>query len=104
MLFTGDIEEIAEKEILKLYKDRLKANVLKVAHHGSKTSTSKEFLEAVSPQIALIGVGENNKFGHPDEITLERLNDIGCKIFRTDENGEIVLKKGVCINIYRKNK
>lgn len=104
MLFTGDIEEIAEKEILKIYKDRLKANVLKVAHHGSKTSTSKEFLKAVSPQIALIGVGENNKFGHPDEITLERLNDIGCKIFRTDENGEIVLKKGVCINIYRKNK
>ena len=104
MLFTGDIEEIAEKEILKLYKDRLKANVLKVAHHGSKTSTSKEFLEAVSPQIALIGVGENNEFGHPHELTLERLNDIGCKIFRTDENGEIVLKKGVCINIYKKNK
>ena len=101
MLFTGDIEEIAEKEILKLYKDRLKANVLKVAHHGSKTSTSKEFLEAVSPQIALIGVGENNKFGHPHELTLERLNDIGCKIFRTDENGEIVLKrKQFLLNIY----
>ena len=101
MLFTGDIEEIAEKEILKLYKDRLKANVLKVAHHGSKTSTSKEFLKAVSPQIALIGVGENNKFGHPHELTLERLNDIGCKIFRTDENGEIVLKrKQFLLNIY----
>ena len=101
MLFTGDIEEIAEKEILKLYKDRLKANVLKVAHHGSKTSTSKEFLKAMSPQIALIGVGENNKFGHPHELTLERLNDIGCKIFRTDENGEIVLKrKQFLLNIY----
>ena len=101
MLFTGDIEEIAEKETLKLYKDRLKANVLKVAHHGSKTSTSKEFLKAVSPQIALIGVGENNKFGHPHELTLERLNDIGCKIFRTDENGEIVLKrKQFLLNIY----
>ena len=94
MLFTGDIEEIAEKEILKIYKDRLKANILKVAHHGSKTSTTKEFVEAVSPQIALIGVGENNKFGHPDEIILRRLNDIGCKIYRTDENGEIVIKRG----------
>ena len=94
MLFTGDIEEIAEKEILKIYKDRLKANVLKVAHHGSKTSSTKRFLEAVSPQIALIGVGENNKFGHPDEVTLRRLNDIGCRIYRTDMNGEIVLKRG----------
>lgn len=95
MLFTGDIEEIAEKEILKIYnEDRLKSNILKVAHHGSKTSTTKEFLEAVSPQIALIGVGENNKFGHPDEVTINRLNDIGCKIYRTDENGEIVFKRG----------
>lgn len=102
MLFTGDIEEIAEKEILKIYNEnRLKSNILKVAHHGSKTSTTKEFLETVSPQIALIGVGENNKFGHPDEVTIKRLNDIGCKIFRTDENGEIVLKrKQFLLNIY----
>lgn len=94
MLFTGDIEGIAEKEILKIYKDKLKSDVLKVAHHGSKTSTSKEFLEVVSPQMALIGVGENNKFGHPNESTLKRLIDIRCQVYRTDENGEIVLKRG----------
>ena len=101
MLFTGDIEEIAEKEILKIYKDKLKSDVLKVAHHGSKTSTSKEFLEVVSPQMALIGVGENNKFGHPNESILKRLIDIRCQIYRTDKNGEIVLKrKQFLLNIY----
>ncbi len=114
MLFTGDIEEIAEKEVLKIYKDKLKSDVLKVAHHGSKTSSSKEFLEAVSPQMALIGVGENNKFGHPNESTLKRLKDIRCQIYRTDENGEIVLKRGRscferdgplwCIFMYKINK
>lgn len=57
MLFTGDIEEIAEKAILEKYKDSsLEANILKVAHHGSKSSSTKEFLEAVKPKIALIGV------------------------------------------------
>ncbi len=91
MLFTGDIEEIAEKAILKKYKDSklLKSTILKVAHHGSKTSSSKEFISAVQPQIALIGVGINNKFGHPSDITIENLKDIKCKIYRTDKDGEI---------------
>lgn len=56
ILFTGDIEEPAEKEMLKLYKNELKSTVIKVAHHGSKSSSTQEFLNAVSPQIALIGV------------------------------------------------
>ena len=58
MLFTGDIEEIAEKQIIEEYKnsDILSAHILKVAHHGSKTSTTQEFIEAVKPKIALIGV------------------------------------------------
>ena len=91
MLFTGDIEEIAEKSILKKYKESklLKSTILKVAHHGSKTSSSKEFINAVKPQIALIGVGNNNKFGHPSDITIETLKAINCKIYRTDKNGEI---------------
>ena len=55
---------------------------------GSKTSTSLEFIKAVSPQIALIGVGENNKFGHPDNIVLDRLRNNGVKIYRTDLDGE----------------
>lgn len=92
ILFTGDIEEVAEKKILKLYSKSekiLKADILKVAHHGSKTSSTEEFLDLVKPKIALIGVGKNNKFGHPNEEILERLEDLNCKIFRTDLNGEI---------------
>ena len=95
MLFTGDIEEIAEKEILELYfqnKDLLKANILKVGHHGSKTSTTSEFLNIVNPQIAVIGVGKNNKFGHPNDGVLQRLNDLNCRIFRTDLNGEFSIE------------
>lgn len=92
ILFTGDIEEVAEKAILKQYTNnlkKLKADIIKIAHHGSKTSSSVEFLNAVKPKIALIGVGKNNKFGHPSEITLKNLKNIGCSIFRTDEKGEI---------------
>lgn len=100
ILFTGDIEEIAEKKILDTYRGKetkLKADVLKVAHHGSKTSTMEEFLDVIKPDIALIGVGKENIFGHPNEVIINRLRDFGTKIYRTDENGEIdieVNKKG----------
>ncbi len=75
MLFTGDIEEIAEKEILEKYKytNTLKSTILKVAHHGSKSSSTEEFLNVVKPKIALIGVGGENTFGHPNNRVLERL-------------------------------
>ena len=92
MLFTGDIEEIAEKKILNIYKDnkeKLEADILKVAHHGSKTSSHKNFLNIVKPKIALIGVGEDNKFGHPSDIVIDNLKSVKADIFRTDENGEI---------------
>lgn len=81
ILFTGDIEEIAERKILEKYKNSeiLKSTILKVAHHGSKTSSIKEFLEAVKPKIALIGVGEKNTFGHPNVNTLKRLEDLRFK-------------------------
>lgn len=95
ILFTGDIEEKAENKILSLYSnnlEELKSTILKVAHHGSKTSTTKSFLEAVKPQIALVGVGEDNNFGHPNSGVIERLESIGCKIYRTDECGEISFK------------
>lgn len=94
MLFTGDIEAIAEEKILDFYKEKgesiLKSDVLKVAHHGSKTSTTQSFFEKVNPKICLIGVGKNNMFGHPTTEVLERIN--GTKIYRTDENGEIILE------------
>lgn len=80
MLFTGDIEEVAEKQLLKLYtKDELKSDILKVPHHGSKTSSTEKFLEAVDPSVALIGVGENNKFGHPNSDVVNRLLKLRCK-------------------------
>ena len=99
MMFTGDIEEVAEKELVKLYSNNeLKADILKVAHHGSKTSSTIEFLKAVSPKIALIGVGENNKFGHPNLEVIERLKSLGTATYRTDEMGEISIKTN-CIKI-----
>ena len=89
MLFTGDIEEIAEKKIVDKYKNSLNSTILKVAHHGSKTSSIESFLKSVKCKIALIGVGENNNFGHPSEIVLDRLRENNSKIYRTDEYGEI---------------
>ena len=77
MLFTGDIEQIAEQEILSKYdKELLKSTVLKVAHHGSKTSSTEAFLEAVRPKIGLIGVGEKNTFGHPNQEVIKRLQNL----------------------------
>lgn len=80
ILLTGDIEEIAEKKILGQYDNSniLQSTVLKVAHHGSKSSTIKTFLDKVNPKIALIGVGENNTFGHPNEGVLQRLENLRC--------------------------
>ena len=94
ILFTGDVEEIAENEICREYHttDKLKANILKVAHHGSKTSSTAEFIKMVKPQIALIGVGEKNKFGHPNDGVIQRLKNMNTKIYRTDKMGEIVIQ------------
>ena len=92
ILFTGDIEEIAEKKILELYSKNLgilRADILKVGHHGSKTSSSLEFINAINPKYALIGVGKDNKFGHPSNIIINRLENKNVNILRTDQNGEI---------------
>ena len=96
MLFTGDIEEIAENRLCELYKstNKLQADIIKVAHHGSKTSSTLNFLELVKPKIALIGVGENNNFGHPNDAVLKRIKDLGAHIYRTDQMGEISIVIG----------
>ena len=102
MLFTGDIEEIAEKEILDKYKENtefLKSTILKVAHHGSKTSSTKEFINIVKPKYAVIGVGKDNKFGHPSNVTIENLKTINTEIYRTDEMGEISINVNIKGNI-----
>ncbi len=92
MLFTGDIEKLAEQQILKTEKAEIRADILKVAHHGSKTSSIPEFIKAVRPKIALIGVGKNNTFGHPNQQTIKNLENIKCRIYRTDLQGEIIIK------------
>ncbi len=94
MLFTGDIEQVAENSIYNIYKDtnRLKADILKVSHHGSKTSSTEDFLKLVQPKIALIGVGKNNKFGHPNEVVIDRLKGCTSNIYRTDYTGEVIIE------------
>ncbi|MEG0924183.1 MAG: DNA internalization-related competence protein ComEC/Rec2 [Anaerovoracaceae bacterium] len=89
-LITGDLTEIGEKKILEEYKgtNKLKCDILKVGHHGSKYSTSDDFLEAVSPKIAVIQVGKNN-YGHPAKGVLEKLQKKGIIVKRTDQNGAV---------------
>lgn len=88
-LFTGDIEHKAETALLK--EDlNLECDVLNVAHHGSSTSSSYEFLEACNPQMAVISVGQDNIYGHPHNEILALLEKQGCEIFRTDLMGNII--------------
>ncbi|MFD1736636.1 DNA internalization-related competence protein ComEC/Rec2 [Bacillus salitolerans] len=87
-LLTGDIEKAAEDWIVNQYPN-LKIDVLKIAHHGSKTSTSSAFLAHTNPNIALISSGKNNRYGHPSKEVITRLNDQNVTIFRTDQNGAI---------------
>ncbi len=82
-LFTADISSKVESEIVA---DRINADIIKVPHHGSKYSSSQYFLNAVSPEIAVIEVGKNS-YGHPTSEVLKRLESVGSKIFRTDKNG-----------------
>ena len=87
-LLTGDAEEQSEFEMLASSVTTLKADVLKVGHHGSNSSTSVGFLKAVNPKYAVISVGTGNDYGHPHKETLQKLN--GMKVYRTDLNGTIV--------------
>ena len=88
-LFTGDAETEAEKDILEYGMDAA-ADVLKVGHHGSDTSTCYRWLREVSPQYAVIQVGEGNTYDHPHETVLSRLRDAGVTVYRTDLQGHVV--------------
>ena len=87
-LLTGDAYQSIEKQLIE-QAEQIESNVLKVGHHGSKTSTLEEFVKAVTPEIAIISCGENNKFGHPHPETLETLTKYGINILRTDQMGDI---------------
>ena len=91
MLLTGDLEGEGEKSVAALLRSNAITgiSVLKVAHHGSKNSTKEEFLRQCSPAVAVISCGERNTYGHPHKETLERLNDMGTAVYRTDCSGAV---------------
>ena len=92
VLLTGDATELAEKLALKAQPDQyFRADVLKIAHHGSSDATFEAFLDAVSPAIAVISCGKDNDYGHPHDALLDRLSERGITIYRTDENGTVTL-------------
>lgn len=88
-MFTGDAEEASEKEILDKGFD-VTADLLKVGHHGSYSSTTDSFLSAVNPKYAVVMVGKDNSYGHPHKTTMEKLKTKGIKVYRTDELGTII--------------
>lgn len=88
VLFTGDIELEVEEEILNSQKD-IKADILKVPHHGSNTSSHEEFVKNIEPQFAIASMGANNKFGHPSRRVEKRYEDNGVVFLRTDQAGDI---------------
>lgn len=100
-LFTGDAEREAEQVILDAGYE-IESTVLKVGHHGSDTSTTYPFLREIMPTYAIISVGEGNSYGHPTDDTLSRLRDAGVKVYRTDLQGDIIVRsdgKNVTIEV-----
>ena len=94
-LFTGDVYKSAEKELVE-QGSNINSDVLKVGHHGSKTSSDEEFIKEVLPEMAVISVGKNNSYGHPHSETLAILEKYGISIFRTDLNGDIkIISDGI---------
>lgn len=89
-LLTGDLTAPGERELLKR-EVNLKADLLKVGHHGAEDATTEEFLEAVSPGIAVVSVDKDNFWGYPSARVLERLKKAGVKVYRTDRDGDVVL-------------
>lgn len=88
----GDAEQESERQIIKQASEgALSANVIKLGHHGSSTSSSKAFLEAISPSIAVISCGEGNSYGHPHAETLQTLDRLGITVYRTDESGTVTV-------------
>ena len=89
LLLTGDAESYAEELMIASEKELLKADVLKMGHHGSSTSSSQAFLDAVQPKAVVISLGKNNDYGHPHRETMQRLKKLGTEIYRTDELGTV---------------
>ena len=99
-LFMGDAQTESEKDILNKFQD-VSAEVIKVGHHGSRTSTSNDFLGACNPQTAVIMCGDDNSYNHPHKQTVKKLENKGITVFRTDEDGTIVMRAGTKITVTR---
>lgn len=91
ILFTGDIEKEVESYLTQVYPEKLRADILKVGHHGSDSSSISEFLARVQPKMAIISAGKNNTFGHPSKRVLHRITMEHTQIFRTDEQGSVCM-------------
>ena len=103
ILLLGDSEASAEHDLIES-EYLLESEILKVSHHGSTTSSTQEFLAKVLPDYAIISVGKNNPYGHPKKSTLQKLSSIGAKIYRTDQNGTIlIITDGKNINVQTNN-
>ncbi len=100
-LFTGDLEMTGEESMKAFWED---VDYLKVGHHGSKGSSSPEFLRVLKPEIAVISAGENNRYGHPAKETLARLEEVGSKVYSTAENGAVTVEVGeeVRVRMFKK--
>ncbi len=92
VMFTGDSPSSVERYLVALDGKNLKSDVLKVGHHGSRTSSSKEFVGFVAPTLAVISNGKGNSYGHPHKETLDTLEKFGVKVFRTDRSSTIIFK------------
>ena len=103
LLLTGDIEKPAEAQLLETMPDHLLADVLIAPHHGSKTSSTTDFVAAVNPSVAIFTVGYRNRFGHPKQAVVDRYAELGSKLYRSDKDGAVLLDfaKGQGIKIAR---
>jgi competence protein ComEC len=103
ILFTGDIEQEAERFLLQSGRN-LRATILKVPHHGSRTSSSAPFVRAIEPKVAVFSVQRDSRFGHPHPLVVDRYTALGTQILRTDVHGAITLRtdgRSVWIDPYR---
>jgi len=107
-LFTGDMEKESENEVIEYCKNNnisLDVDVLKVAHHGSSTSSQQKFVDLLKPSFAVIMLGKDNRYNHPNLKTVDRIESTGAEIFRTDEYGDIVIvSDGQTVSVAQKGR
>ena len=101
IIYAGDAEARAEYDIIEFWGDDvLDVEVLKVGHHGSYTSTTEEFLAVTTPELAIISCGRQNEYGHPHSKTLANLDKAGASVYRTDEDGTVIIETDG-VNVWR---